>query len=331
MPDTIFQFEQRLEPLIERFYCLAAASINAPASRTAVELSADKAAAMRLITWLNRLLARRALRVAFVLRADESPASAFSLFRPFHSLGQVITVIPAVGRNIFRRFGQIIDLVVEGGHFLGTGCIGRGQERENSTLSGGRHHHFKTVALHPAIVLGKSPLALAVHATKTFGNAVLLPVALVPQRAAGRYQTLVHGYVGGVRNAFGNRCFALQFNRISKQPVRSTIAIKVGAAGRKLLGTQPLLQLSAMLIEITVLCRLALFMFQHGDHNQYRQDPVSDLRLATWTGSRTLPLGSLAQRHGHFHQRRQTRARLGTLTHPWVLHRASVSTPQAET
>ena len=39
-------------------------------------------------------------------------------------------------------------------------------------------------------------------------------------------------------------------------------------------------------------------------------------------------IGLLAQRHGHLDQRRQTCARRGTFTHPWDLHRASVSTSQ---
>src|SRR5208283_2585399 len=81
----------------------------------------------------------------------------------------------------------------------------------------------------------------------------------------------------------------------------------------------------------TVLRRFALFSFEDRDHNQHRHDPLRNVRLASRTRSRTIAFSTLAQRNGHPDQRRQTRARLGTLTHPWDLHRSSVSIVTAET
>src|SRR5208282_5784047 len=94
---------------------------------------------------------------------------------------------------------------------------------------------------------------------------------------------------------------------------------------------QPSRKLPAKLHQKTVLRRFALFSFEYRDHNQHRHDPLRNVRLASRTRSRTIAFSTLAQRNGHPDQRRQTRARLGTLTHPWDLHRSSVSIVTAET
>ena len=47
-----------------------------------------------------------------------------------------------------------------------------------------------------------------------------------------------------------------------------------------------------------------------------------NVRLAAGARSWTFAFSLLAKRHRHLDQRRQTRARRGTLTHPWDLHRA---------
>jgi hypothetical protein len=148
----------------------------------------------------------------------------------------------------------------------------------------------------------------------------------VPQRSAGGNQALIDGCRGRVGNAFFKGQLSLQRNGVLKQLMGPPVAIEVGAPRGKVAGAQPVLQFAAMLCEKAVLRRLALFTFQHRDHNEHRHHPVRNLWLATGTCSRTLTFSSLAQRHRPFDQRRQTRARLGTLTHPWDLHRTSVST-----
>lgn len=77
MPDAILQLEQRLEPFVERFDGLAAATIERFAAAAAIELSAGQAAAVGLVARLDRLAARLILRAAFVLRADEATTGAF--------------------------------------------------------------------------------------------------------------------------------------------------------------------------------------------------------------------------------------------------------------
>lgn len=128
MPHTIVRLEQRLEPFVERFDRLTASAIEHLPAPAAVEPSTRQVVTVGLITRLNRFTARLVFRAAFVLRAQEATTGAFSFRRVFDAFPNVVAVITAIGHNILSRFQQVVDLLVEGGHFLGAGHVGRGQQ-----------------------------------------------------------------------------------------------------------------------------------------------------------------------------------------------------------
>src|SRR5262245_38432880 len=331
MPNTILQLEQRLEPFIEWFNRLTASSIDPFASAAAVELSTCQTSSVCFVARLHNLPTRFGLRATLVLSTQKAPACSLSSLRVFDTLAHMIGVVSTVGRDVLGRFGKIVDLLREGLCFFGGGCSGRGQQRKDGAAFRGRHHNLEAVALHPAIVLRTTPLAVTVNSVQTLGNAVLLACTDVPQRPACSDQTLIDGHIPGVGNALCNRLFPLQLDGVPKELMSAPVAVEVSAARRKMTRTDPGFQITAMFRKEPVLRRLALFSLQNCDHNQYSQYPGGNVWLATWTRPRAFTFSLLAQRHRHLDQRRQTRARLGTLTHPWDLHRALVSTVVAET
>jgi len=134
-----------------------------------------------------------------------------------------------------------------------------------------------------------------------------------------RHQTFIDRHHLGVDHLFVDRLLPLQRDGPAKQPVGLTITFEVGAANRPTRQTQPALQVPAMFTQKSILRRFRLFSFQDSDHNQDRHHPVRIIRWFSWARSGTLAFRLLTQRNCHPDQCRQTRAALGTRSHPWDL------------
>ena len=115
-----------------------------------------------------------------------------------------------------------------------------------------------------------APDAVAVHAAQSFGNTLGLAIFFMPQRTLGCDQTFIHRDRLGIHNVFCNRLLPLQPNRHFKQIMRATIPIKVRAAGRKRLESQPRLHVHPVREQESILggsdpsvVPIALFLFEN--------------------------------------------------------------------
>jgi hypothetical protein len=131
-------------------------------------------------------------------------------------------------------------------------------------------------------------------------------------------QTFIDGLVARVGDAFGNRLPALQSDGRFKQLIRAAITPVPAAPRGKVIPPQHGSQTRAVgrVGHKPKLRRFALLAFGHSYHNQHTDQPVGNLRPGSGARPATLAFGFRQQRN---RQRLQTRARLGTFTHPWVL------------
>lgn len=108
-------------------------------------------------------------------------------------------------------------------------------------------------------MLRVAPVAVALDAQQFFGDAVLLVIALVPQRIPGGNQTLVDGRVGGIGHSFGDGFLSVRSNRVLKQLVNSSMPVEVHATRMELVRAQPPAKFSFVLAKKAVLGRFGLF------------------------------------------------------------------------
>ena len=202
MPNTFVQFEQRLEPFVEGFDSLTASRVQPFAALALVELATLLTEAVRLVArWLRFLLAFL-LRVSSIFRAEKTPARAMALVFPFHFFCHVVAIVTTVGQHMLGFLRQVIDFWFKRGSFFRACRVHRGQQRKDRTLFGGRDDDLEAVTLHPAVMYGTTPRTIAVDAPQTLGNAVFLPITLVPQGTTRGDQTLVDCHAPRVGDPF---------------------------------------------------------------------------------------------------------------------------------
>src|SRR5215831_12702528 len=261
MPDPIFQFEQRLEPLIEWLRRLAASGIQAPSLPTLVVLD-PLATKFSAVGAASVGVARSFLGshvIAGVRWTDEATAGALTLFVAFDPFPQVIGVVAAVHQHRLGSRGQLIDLGGESAGFTGAGRIDRSQQREHYRSWRGGHDHLVAIALEPAVVLRVTPGAIRIHAR---GNVARLTIPRVPRRSLRFDQTLVCGDEGRIDDAFRHRLLALQANGDAVDVMRPAVAAIVAGTRRKLRAIQPGGDVVASPAQVAELLRFGLFLVQ---------------------------------------------------------------------
>tara|TARA_B100001245_G_C22605246_1_gene299484 strand:- start:70 stop:504 length:435 start_codon:yes stop_codon:yes gene_type:complete len=109
MPNTVVQFEQRLEPFVEGFDGLAASRVKPFAARALVELASLLTKAVRLVARWLRFPHVLLLRVSSVFRAEKTPIRAMALVFPFHFFCHVVAIVATVGQHMLGFLRQVID------------------------------------------------------------------------------------------------------------------------------------------------------------------------------------------------------------------------------
>lgn len=96
MSNSLVEFEQRLEPFVERFDGLAVPPIGCPAAVVGTVLETSP---MRFIAGNGRFGFRVRLGVAAVFRAQKPPTRSLPCSGPFDAYSQVVAVVTCVSRD----------------------------------------------------------------------------------------------------------------------------------------------------------------------------------------------------------------------------------------
>src|SRR5205823_13166819 len=103
-------------------------------------------------------------------------------------------------------------------------------------LLGRRNDDFVAVAVDPAIVFRITPGCVRVHARRNFA---CLAILLMPGRARGGNEALVHRRVLRIGQTIGHRPLALNPNSHTKEAVGAAVAPKIRRSRRKTAVAQP--------------------------------------------------------------------------------------------
>ena len=117
MPDLLFQLEQALEPVIERFHRFALPCVEPLAATTSVEREATGASRRTGARNRRGLLSRPAsplLAVARIRGTDEMTSCPTPSAVIFDAVGVLILVAAAVCQYMSCLLRQMLDLLVEG-------------------------------------------------------------------------------------------------------------------------------------------------------------------------------------------------------------------------
>src|SRR5437660_3298688 len=317
MPHLLIQFEQRLEPLIERFHGLLASYIDAPPAATLQEGARffERRSARRLLGG-ERGFQLPSLGIARVFGAQETPIRSSAVLVIFNPLAILIPVIAAVRGYRTCTSRQIVDLVREGSRLAGAGGVDRSQERKHRIARRSGDHDLVAVAMRPAVVFRIAPGAVAVYAR---GDFACLSILFMPRRTQSIDQTFVHGYLRRIRDAFGDAPLSVKFNGFAPQAMCLAVAPEIGRPRWKAFVSHPAGDGCPLLAQKAILGRFALFLVEYGNHNQGRHPPLRKGRLGTAPLARALTLGRLENGDGHPDQTLQALARLGLPSHAWDL------------
>ncbi len=156
----MFQFEQRLEPFVEWFHGRSPQSIKAASFGCFQKCLALFSALMitALAITPNSTLARFFRRgISGILRTKKTSARTAAVLFPFNCISVGITVVTAVGQNVKRFAGQMVDFFSKAGVFAGACGVCRSQQRPQRPIRIGSYHDFEAVALYPTMVIGVTP------------------------------------------------------------------------------------------------------------------------------------------------------------------------------
>ena len=234
MPNLMIQLEQSFEPFVERFDRLAAAGIQAFSATAFEVLPALKSPLMLFVARCREIPPGNAC-CRDDSRDKEIVGPCGGLLRRTRSARR--------GRccrsrcrpstwSVFSGRSSIFSSKVRNSFALAVSAEANSGKTVLSARGG--HHHLKTVALHPAVVLRITPSAFLIHPVKPLGDASGLTIAFVPQRAVGRHQTLIHGNNLRIGHAFRNGLFALQLDRRAEQLVCPPVAAEKRAPRGKI-------------------------------------------------------------------------------------------------